>query len=120
MKQQDLKATRVNKTLASVAVALMSLFGVVDASAVCSQVGVIEYSTTGAANTTFYITAVTAVLPAFAYTYTAPAGTTFHAILSDAMVAGQVVSVTGDAAVCPAAGAFRFGGVVLSVRRFDQ
>jgi hypothetical protein len=112
--------TRVNKTLASVAVAFGSVFGVVDANADCTQVGVIEYSTTVAASTTFYITAVTAILPAFAYTYVTPAGTTFHETLSDAQAAGQVVSVTGNALVCPAAGTFRNAGVVLSVRRFDQ
>jgi hypothetical protein len=92
----------------------------VDANAVCTQLGVIEYSSTSATATTFYITAVNAVLPTFAYTFTANAGTTFHAILSDAMAAGQAVQVTGDASVCPAAGTFRFGGIVTAVQRYDQ
>jgi hypothetical protein len=85
---------RVNEAVAGAAVALVSLFGAVDAHAVCTQIGVIEYSSTGAASTTLYITSVTAVLPAFGY------------------AAKQVAQVTGNAAQCPAAGTFRPGGTV--------
>lgn len=112
--------TRISKALASAALAFMSFLGAVDANAVCTQTGVIEYSSTGAASTVFYVTAVTAVLPSFAYTYVASAGTHFHEILSDAMAAGQVVTVTGNASACPSAGTYRSGGTVISVQRFDQ
>jgi hypothetical protein len=121
MKQQTRKVTRVKKALAGVALASTSLFGMVNANAVCVQTGVVEFSQTGAASTSFYITAVTAILPTFAYVFVAPAGSTFHAILSDAMAAGQVVTVTGDnPGGCPAAGTFRPGGTVIRVDRFDQ
>jgi hypothetical protein len=119
MNQKIRKVTRVKKALAGVAVA-MSLLGAANANALCTQTGVIEYAATAGGSTSFYITAVTAILPTFAYVYNAPVGTTFHAMLSDAMAAGQVVTVTGDQPVCPGAGTFRFGGVVVRLERFDQ
>lgn len=96
------------------------LLGATNANAVCTQLGAIEYSLTGANGTTFYITAVDAILPAFAYLYFAPLNTSFHETLSDAQAAGQIVKVTGNADVCPGAGPFRNAGTVLRVERFDQ
>jgi hypothetical protein len=119
MNQKIRKVRRVKKALAGVAVA-MSLFGAANANALCTQTGVIEYAATAGGSTSFYITAVTAILPTFAYFFTAPAGSTFHAMLSDAMAAGQVVTVTGNVGICPAAGTFRPGGVVVRLERFDQ
>jgi hypothetical protein len=106
--------------VASIVVSSGLLLGATNANAVCTQLGAIEYSLTAANGTTFYITAVDAILPAFAYLYFAPLNTSFHETLSDAQAAGQIVKVTGSAEVCPAAGPFRNGGTVLRVDRFDQ
>jgi hypothetical protein len=109
-----------NSIFAGIVVSSGLLLGATNANAVCTQLGAIEYSATAANGTSFYITAVDAILPGFAYIYFAPVNTSFHETLSDAQAAGQIVRVTGTAASCPAGGAFRNAGTVIRIERFDQ
>jgi hypothetical protein len=114
---------QTKKILASATLAFASLFSGGAANAVCdtpANFGAIEYSTTAGGGTTFYITEIKAVLPATALFFFAAAGSTFHATLSDAQAAGQIVSVRGNAVTCPTTGTFRNGGTVTSVQRYDQ
>lgn len=97
------------------------LLGTVDANAECRQEGIVKFSETIASNLTrFYITDKTTVLPTAAYLYLAAPNTSFHEILSGAQAAGQIVKVTGNAAVCPTTGTFRSAGAVTKVERYDH
>lgn len=96
------------------------LLGAVDANAECRQEGIVKFAQTTASGTQFYLTDDTTVLPTSAFVYFAPQNTGFHETLSDAQAAGQIVKVTGNAAACPTAGAFRNAGLVTKVERYSQ